>query len=107
MKRQSLTVNAVATYVTQDQPGELVNLSLNRLHTAMTEGKWKPPVLSPPLPATRFRIDSTIRMSETAVIRKQKVMLPAVSMRALPEGKDLESTELTARLERIRVRLLS
>ena len=31
MKRQSLTVNAVATYVTQDQPGELVNLKFESI----------------------------------------------------------------------------
>jgi len=48
----------------------------------------------------------TIRISETAVMRKQKAMFPAVSMRALPEGKRLGSTWFTARLQRISVKLL-
>ena len=44
-------------------------------------------------------------MKETAVMRKQKTMLPAVSMRALPEGKRRGSTRLTARWQIIRVML--
>ena len=39
-------------------------------------------------------------------MRKQKAMLPEVSMRALPDGKRRGSTRLTARLQRINVRLL-
>ncbi len=44
-------------------------------------------------------------MSETAVMRKQKTMLPTVSRRALPEGKRAGSTRRTARFVRISVRL--
>ncbi len=54
----------------------------------------------------RSRMDSTIRIHDTAVMRKQKAMLPAVSIRALPEGYLDGSTRLTARLHRISVRLL-
>lgn len=46
-------------------------------------------------------------MNDTAVMRKQKAMFPAVSIRALPEGYLLGSTLFTARLERMRVMLLS
>lgn len=49
--------------------------------------------------------DSTMMMKDTEVIRKQKTMLPAVSMRALPEGKRRGSTRLTARLQTMRVTL--
>lgn len=42
---------------------------------------------------------------DTAVIRKQKTMLPAVSMRALPEGKRRGSTLFTARLQMMSVTL--
>ena len=44
---------------------------------------------------------------DTAVMRKQKTMLPAVSMRALPEGKRRGSTLRTARLQTMRVMLES
>lgn len=40
---------------------------------------------------------------ETAVIRKQNMMLPTVSIRAFPEGNRRESTLRTARLHTIRV----
>lgn len=40
---------------------------------------------------------------ETAVIMKQNTMLPAVSMRAFPDGKRRGSTDFTARLEMMRV----
>lgn len=46
-----------------------------------------------------------MRIIDTAVIMKQKTILPAVSMRAFPEGKRRGSTFLTARLQAIRVRL--
>ena len=49
--------------------------------------------------------DSTMIMKETAVMRKQKTMFPAVSIRALPEGKRRGSTRLTARLHTMRVTL--
>lgn len=48
----------------------------------------------------------TIRINETEIIKKQKEMLPAFSMRALPEGKRLGSTLLTARAHRMSVKLL-
>ena len=44
-------------------------------------------------------------MKETAVMRKQKTMLPAVSILAFPEGKRRGSTRLTARLDAMRVTL--
>ena len=44
-------------------------------------------------------------IQETAVMRKQKTMFPAVSIRALPEGNLRGSTRLTARLQTIRVML--
>ena len=44
-------------------------------------------------------------IQETAVIRKQNTMFPAVSIRALPEGNLRGSTLLTARLQTMRVML--
>ena len=46
-------------------------------------------------------------MRETEVMRKQKMMLPAVSMRALPEGKRRGSTWRMARWQMMRVMLES
>lgn len=43
-------------------------------------------------------------MNETAVIKKQKQILPAVSMRALPAGNLRGSTQLTALLHSSRVK---
>lgn len=51
------------------------------------------------------RADMTIRMNETAIMRKQKTMLAAVSRRALPEGNRLASTLLIARWDTIKTRL--
>ena len=73
--------------------------------TAMVEGRWKTAVFVS-LPSARERADMTMRMSDTAVMRKQKAMLPDVSMRALPLGNLRGSTRLTARLHRMSVRLL-
>ena len=44
-------------------------------------------------------------IQETAVMRKQKTIFPAVSIRALPEGNLRGSTLLTARLQTMRVML--
>jgi hypothetical protein len=44
-------------------------------------------------------------MRETEVMRKQKTMFPAVSIRAFPEGNLLPSTRFTARRDTIRVML--
>ena len=44
-------------------------------------------------------------IQETADMRKQKTMFPAVSIRALPEGNRRGSTFLTARLQTMRVML--
>jgi hypothetical protein len=51
--------------------------------TAMVEGRWNS-LVSELLPPTISRADKTIRTSETAIMRKEKAMLPAVSRRALP-----------------------
>lgn len=48
----------------------------------------------------------TMRIKETAIIRKQNEMLPAFSIRAFPEGNRLGSTRLTALAHRMRVKLL-
>lgn len=79
------------------------SLVAKAMPTAMTDGMWN---LDSPDFSASCLMDSTIRIHDTVVIRKQKVMLPAVSSRALPEGKRLASTLLTARLQRMRVRLL-
>jgi hypothetical protein len=50
------------------------------------------------------RIASTMITTETVIIRKQKKILPAVSIRAFPDGNLRPSTRFTARLQRIRVR---
>ena len=50
-------------------------------------------------------MERTTMMKETAVIRKQKTMLPAVSMRAFPDGNLRGSTCFTARLQTMRVTL--
>ena len=44
-------------------------------------------------------------IQETEVMRKQKTMFPAVSMRAFPDGKRRASTRFTARLEMMSVML--
>jgi hypothetical protein len=68
---------------------------------------WKSVVSAPPFPSVRVLIDMTMRINETEIIKKQNEMLPAFSMRALPDGNRLGSTRLTARLQRMSVRLLS
>ena len=49
--------------------------------------------------------ESTMMMKETDVMRKQKTMLPTVSIRALPEGKRRGSTCWMAWWQIIRVML--
>lgn len=73
------------------------------MQTAMTEG-GKKSLTSPDLCSAIVRMDSTMMTTETVIIRKQKNMLPAVSMRALPEGNFRPSTRFTARLQTINVR---
>lgn len=68
---------------------------------------WKSFVNFPPLPSASSLHDITMRINDTAIMRKQKEMLPAFSMRAFPEGNRLGSTRLTARAHRMSVRLLS
>jgi hypothetical protein len=68
---------------------------------------WNSLVSLPPFPSDKSLIDITIRINETAIIKKQNEMLPAFSMRALPDGNRLGSTRLTARAQRMRVRLLN
>ena len=48
-------------------------------------------------------MENAIRMNDTEVMRKQKVMFPTVSRRAFPDGKRLGSTRLTARFVTMRV----
>ena len=48
-------------------------------------------------------MESTIIRKETAVMRKQKTILPAVSILALPLGKRRGSTFRTARLQMMSV----
>lgn len=75
--------------------------------TAMTEGRWNDftPDLLRGAPWASSMAESTMMMLETAVMRKQKTMLPAVSMRAFPDGNRQGSTVLTARAQTIRVML--
>src|SRR5436305_15329786 len=70
--------------------------------TAIKDARWKPFVPAWLLATSSCR-ENAIRINETAVIRKQNTMLPAVSMRALPAGYFLASTFATALLLRIRV----
>ena len=51
----------------------------------------------------RGEIEPYIRMRETAVIRKQKAILPTVSSLAFPDGNRFGSTRFTALFEMIRV----
>ena len=72
--------------------------------TAMTEGRWKVEVeVSDPRASSR--IEKAMSMKETEVMRKQKTMFPAVSIRAFPEGNFRGSTLWTARLHAMRVML--
>ena len=80
-----------------------LNLVAKAMHTAMTEGMWKPKVSSV-CPSASSRQENAMRMNDTAVIRKQKQMFPAVSMRALPAGNLRGSTRWTALWQSSRVR---
>ena len=71
---------------------------------ALTEGKKKS-FVSPPLCSTTERMDSTMMTTETVIMSAQKERLPAVSMRALPEGNLRASTRDTARAHMISVKL--
>ena len=77
----------------------------NATATAITEGKWKLFVssLSDPSPSDICIADRTIRIHETAFMMKQKTMLPAVSILALPDGNLRASTFLTALLQTMSV----
>ena len=72
--------------------------------TAITEGRCRAFVFVE-LPFFSSKRDKAIIIQETAVMRKQNTMFPAVSMRALPEGNLRGSTLLTARLQTMRVTL--
>ena len=48
-------------------------------------------------------MEKAIKINETAVIRKQKTIFPAVSIRAFPAGYFLASTVATALLLKISV----
>ena len=72
--------------------------------TAITEGRCRDLVCSE-LPCFSSMMESTIMIQETAAMRKQKTIFPAVSIRALPEGNLLGSTFLTARLQTMSVML--
>lgn len=50
-------------------------------------------------------MERTMRMKDTDVMRKQNTILPAVSIRAFPEGKRRGSTVLMARWHVISVML--
>jgi len=78
-----------------------------RKHMFIASLTWNSVVGKPPFPSVKVLIDMTIRISETEIIKKQNEMLPAFSIRALPDGNRLGSTRLTARAHRMRVRLLN
>lgn len=80
-----------------------LNLVPNAMATAITEGKKKS-FVSLPLCSATERIDSTIMTTETVIMSAQNDRLPAVSMRALPEGNLRASTRDTARAHMISVR---
>lgn len=70
--------------------------------TAITDGKWKDLVAAFD-PLMSSIAERTIRRKDTAVIRKQNTIFPAVSILAFPEGNRRGSTFLTARLQAISV----
>lgn len=70
--------------------------------TDITDGKWKA-LVADFEPAASSLTERTIRRKDTAVIRKQKTMFPAVSILAFPEGNLRGSTFLTARLQTMSV----
>src|SRR5436190_16488224 len=80
-----------------------VSLVKNASVTEITDAKWKPKVSSE-WPAPRSLAEKAIKTSDTAVIRKQKAMLPAVSIRAFPAGNFRGSTRWTALWQRRSVR---
>lgn len=55
--------------------------------TATTEGRWKAVVAEFLGCVASSLAENAMRINETAVMRKQKTMFPAVSIRALPAGK--------------------
>src|SRR6266487_3070356 len=79
-----------------------MNFVTKAIETEITDGRWNE-FVSSGVPTARERAEKEIRMKETAVIMKQKVILPTVSRRALPEGKRRGSTWETARLVTMRV----
>src|SRR5271155_611219 len=76
-----------------------LNFVQNATATATTEGRWKLRVLLLD-PVASSRHEKAIKMNDTAVIKKQKTMLPAVSIRAFPAGYFRASTVATALLLR-------
>lgn len=68
----------------------------------MVEVRWNGVVCSV-LPSASSLMEKAIMIKDTAVIKKQKQMFPAVSMRALPAGNLRGSTFVTALLDNKRV----